>query len=65
MIPFEYDAAYGGEGGFAAVGKDGKYGIVNYKNEIVVPLEYDDISGFENGVAYAIKDERVYIITID
>ena len=65
VIPFEYDAAYGGEGGFVTVGKDGKYGIVNYKNEIVVPLEYDDISGFENGVAYAIKDERVYIITID
>ena len=59
----EYDSAYGAGGGLASVGKEGKYGLVDYNNNVVVPLEYDDISSFDKGVAYAIKDGTLYIIT--
>jgi hypothetical protein len=63
VIPMEYDSAYGAGGGLASVGKEGKYGLVDYNNNVVVPLEYDDISSFDEGVAYAIKDGILYIIT--
>ena len=63
--PFEYDRAYGAGDGLCAVGKDGKFGYVDYSNNIVVPLEYDDVTQFVNGVAYAVKDFNVYVLKID
>ena len=37
--------------GYYVVSKDGKYGMLNDKEEVVVPLEYDNMSQFKEGMA--------------
>ncbi len=63
VIPFAYDDAYGAGDGLASVIKDGKCGLVDYRNRIVVELEYDDISSPYDATVYAVKDRTLYIIT--
>lgn len=65
VIPFEYDDAFAASDGICPVAKGGRYGLIDYSGNVVLPLEYDDISEYTNGVAYAIKDRRLYIVTIE
>ncbi len=43
---YEYDMAYSFSNGIAPVKKNGKWGYVNKKNEIVIAFKYDDASSF-------------------
>lgn len=70
VIPYEYEAVNDltpGEtsscdycrpvtGGLIAVKKDGKMGIINLENDVVVPFEYSNIMPGSNGVFIACKD---------
>lgn len=59
VIPFEYDYCdYFFEYELARVKKNGKYGFINSKNEIIIPIEYDRIGllGFKYGICLVEKD---------
>lgn len=70
VIPYEYEAVNEltpGEtsscdycrpvtGGLIAVKKDGKMGIINLDNDVIVPFEYSNIMPGSNGVFIACKD---------
>ena len=70
VIPYEYEAVNDltpGEtsscdycrpvtGGLIAVKKDGKMGIINLDNDVVVPFEYSNIMPGSDGVFIACKD---------
>lgn len=70
VIPYEYEAVNDladGEtsacdycrpvtGGLIAVKKDGKMGIINLDNDVIVPFEYSNIMPGSNGVFIACKD---------
>ena len=70
VIPYEYEAVNDltpGEtsscdycrpvtGGLIAVKKDGKMGIINLDNDVVVPFEYSNIMPGSNGVFIACKE---------
>ncbi|MBQ2847977.1 MAG: WG repeat-containing protein [Clostridia bacterium] len=43
-------------GGLIAVKKDGKMGIINLKNKVIVPFDYTNIMPGSNGVFIACKD---------
>lgn len=43
--------------GTMAVKKQGKWGIINLKNEILIPFEYDDILGYNEGIALVCKNK--------
>lgn len=38
--------------------KDGKYGYINKKKEVLIPLEYDNLGDFYGGLAVAEKDSQ-------
>ena len=48
--------------------KDGKWGMVNSKNEEVIPFAFDDVTSFTStatgGRVYAIQNREVYAIDI-
>ncbi len=68
VIPYEYEAVNSFDnmnacdycrpvtGGLAAVKKNGKMGIINLKNDVVVPFEYNEIMPGKDGVFIAEKD---------
>lgn len=43
--------------GTMAVKKDGKWGIITPKNEVIIPFEYDNIIGFSEGIALICKNK--------
>lgn len=57
QIPVEYDHLYSFENGITIAKKDGRYGAIDLKNNIVIPfnLPYEDVRGFRNGRA-SVKD---------
>ena len=59
VLPFEYQDIGGfDDDGFAYFNKDGKYGVINNKLEVVVQPEYDLIYDFSEGLAAAWKDGK-------
>jgi hypothetical protein len=42
-------------GGYALVKKDGKYGFIDPKGNMVVPFEYDNATEFAHGIGYVAK----------
>lgn len=65
VIPMEYEDGFEAGGGVCPVAQNGKYGLIDYSGQQVLPFEYDDISVCADGVVYAIKDQTVYIITVE
>jgi hypothetical protein len=62
-IPFNYDDAYSFSEGLAAIKKDGKFGFIDKKGNIVIACIYDKLlSGFFDGHAKLIKDGLFYYI---
>ena len=57
QIPVEYDYIYSFENGITVAKKEGKYGVIDLNNNIVVPfgLPYVDVRGFRNSRA-SVKD---------
>ena len=57
QIPVEYDYIYSFENGITVAKKEGKYGVIDLNNNIVVPfgLPYVDVRGFRNSRAI-VKD---------
>lgn len=49
---FMYDDMLQAREGVIAVKKDGLWGFINFKNEIVIPIKYTKVSSFKNGLAY-------------
>ncbi len=78
VIPYEYEAVNDltpGEtsscdycrpvtGGLIAVKKDGKMGIINLDNDVIVPFEYSNIMPGSNGVFIACKDSVWGVILV-
>ncbi|MCL2772366.1 MAG: WG repeat-containing protein [Oscillospiraceae bacterium] len=51
-VIFRYDSISSfGENGLAAASKDGKWGFINKKGEVVIPLVYDTARNFSDGLA--------------
>lgn len=44
--------------GWILVIKNGKWGYINEKNEVLIPLIYQDLGDFYGGLAYAKKDNK-------
>jgi len=52
VIPFEYEIynTYNfKEDGYAVVGKNGKFGVINVNNKIILPIEYNEIYHIDSG----------------
>ncbi len=78
VIPYEYEAVNDltpGEtsscdycrpvtGGLIAVKKDGKMGIINLDNDVIVPFEYSNIMPGSNGIFIACKDNVWGVILV-
>ncbi|MBF2352691.1 WG repeat-containing protein [Listeria welshimeri] len=43
--------------GIAIVVKDGKKGIINTKEDVIIPFEFDEITDYENGYALVSKND--------
>ena len=43
IIPFKYDLVYNFTDSAIAAQQNGKFGIINLKNEIILPFEYDTL----------------------
>ena len=59
FIQPEYDEISYFKEGLSCVSKDGKYGYINEKNEIVIDAEYDMAFGFSEGYAVVEKDGKM------
>lgn len=44
--------------GMISVNKDGKWGFMNNRGELVIPYQYDWVSPFDNGLSQVWKDEK-------
>lgn len=54
----QYDELYPFSEGLAAVKKDGQFGYINTKGELVIPCQYQYASSFKEGLACVVKDEE-------
>ena len=50
VIPFKYDGVSHFIDGLAAVGLNGKWGVIDKSGKVVVPLKYDDVGYYLNTV---------------
>ena len=57
VLPCEYDRLDDWYNGFAILGKNGKFGMIDSNAQIVIPLKYTEISEFHSGLA-RIRDEN-------
>lgn len=57
LVPAEYDAAYHSDYGLIRVVKDGKWGIINLMNDVVVPPSFSYIDTFDGQFAKVGKTE--------
>ncbi|HIW57155.1 MAG TPA: WG repeat-containing protein [Firmicutes bacterium] len=70
IIPdiYDYVSSVNSEGRIA-VGKDGKYGYVDYNGNLAIPLQFDNINpnsdDFNNGIAVAYKNGKLGLIDIN
>jgi hypothetical protein len=69
VIPLVYDRIYVDNGPLIKVQKDGKYGTINWKNEIVHPVQFEQIlwerpylTGNRTDIIY-VKKSGKYIAT--
>lgn len=62
IIDPQYEDADSFSQGLAAVKKDGKYGVIDTQNNVVIPFEYTRITSYSNGLAVAVKDGRAFCI---
>lgn len=58
VVPAEYDLAYPSDNGFVIVIKDGKWGIINMQNDIIVKPQYSIIDFFDGSFARVGKSEE-------
>lgn len=62
----QYDELYPFSEGLAAVKKDGKFGYINTKGELVIPCQFDKACDFSDGLAIVMDDEyNIKILDID
>lgn len=54
----QFDELYPFSEGMAAVRKDGKFGFINLKGELVIPCQYLCAGPFKEGLACVVKDEE-------
>ncbi len=65
VIPCQYESVAGFYDGFTCVGKEGKEGLINDKNELVIPIEYDDVFYFGEGLVAVQKDGKYGLIDLE
>lgn len=53
----QYDELYPFSEGLAAVKKDGKFGYINTKGELVIPCQFDKVCDFSEGLAIVMDDD--------
>ncbi len=62
MIPLQFDAALSFKEGMAAVQKNGKWGFIDNKGNMVVDFVYDEVESFTNDFALVtVKTTKYYI----
>lgn len=63
IVPMHYDLIYDFADSVIAAKKNGKFGAINLKNEILVPFEYDQVlSGQPNSrVSYEFRSQTSYV----
>lgn len=54
----QFEELYPFSEGMAAVRKDGKFGFINIKGELVIPCQYLYVGPFKEGLACVVKDEN-------
>src|SRR5277367_3235970 len=59
VLPMKFDSTLGFQDGFAAVEKDGHYGFINTKGELVIKPQFDGATGFSEHLA-AVRVEDKY-----
>jgi len=59
IIPVKYENSFGFFDGLAVVKLDGKWGIIDEKDNVILKIKYDKIKSFENGI-FAIKLKEKY-----
>jgi hypothetical protein len=59
VLPLAFDNAFPFQDGFAVVEKDGRYGFINTKGDLVIKPQFDGASGFSEHLA-AVKVEEKY-----
>lgn len=60
VIKPQFTEAYSFQDGLAGVKKNGKWGYINQKGELVISYKYPDIFSFENGVAVVENNDFFY-----
>ncbi|MDQ3394848.1 MAG: WG repeat-containing protein [Bacteroidota bacterium] len=64
ITAYEYDMAYNFNNGLAPVKKNGKWGYIDKKNNLVIDFKYDDASAFSDGLAVVKVDSKKGIINL-
>lgn len=62
VVPSEYDLAYYAGYGLIRVVKDGKWGMINLMNEILVPPQYDYIEAFDGQFAKVVNAKEAITV---
>ena len=57
-----YESAYHFAEGLAPIMKDGKWGFINTRGEVVIPFRFEIASFFENGRAEVYLDGKAHKI---
>ena len=65
VIPCEYEFAFNHNEELFSVKKDGKYGVIDKNNNVVVPLVFDDISAVDDNAAIALSGSDLYVLHIN
>ena len=58
IIPPEYDQLYYFNNGLAPAKKDGLWGVVNLKNEIITPFQFENVSLSIDGLDKIMVEEE-------
>lgn len=53
----QYDELYPFSEGLAAIKKDGKFGFINTKGELVIPCQFERVSPFADGLSIVMDEE--------
>ena len=60
VVPLIYDNNKNYYYGYAAVEKDGKWGVIDMEGKVVLPIMYDDLGVLYEGVYYKVKKKNKY-----
>ena len=57
-----YDDSFFFVEGLAKVKKDGKFGFIDTRNQVVIPIQFDNAQDFNHGKAYVELNNQTYLV---